>query len=211
MGAREGIFKVWKRHLYALEMPFVLKKAVFQLNILLLYAYYICMTRSEFEQMAVQLRTEVLNIGTAFFGNHEDAEDAAQETMIQLWGYCEHIDSGRNVRALAIRIAKNCCVSMHRRRQTETRDITQLSNLKSQIQEVSPQEHLEATDAQRMIEQVIALLKPRERQLFEMRQLEGLSNDDISRETGIPKTSVTAMLSTARKKVFEELTKRMKQ
>jgi len=62
-----------------------------------------------------------------------------------------------------------------------------------------------------MIEQAIALLKPRERQLFEMRQLEGLSNDDISRETGIPKTSVTAMLSTARKKVFEELTKRMKQ
>ena len=61
------------------------------------------------------------------------------------------------------------------------------------------------------MEETIALLKPRERQLFEMRQLEGLSNDDISQETGIPKASVKAMVSIARKKVLQELTKRLKQ
>ena len=114
--------------------------------------------------MASQLRKEMLTIGMAFFGNREDAEDVAQEGLVKLWSYCEHIDTERNVKALAVRGAKNCCVSIHR-----------------------------------------------QRQLFEMRQLEGLSNDDITRQTGIPKNSVAVMVSAARKKVFQELTKRLKQ
>ena len=70
---------------------------------------------------------------------------------------------------------------------------------------------MEANDTQRMLEEALDLLKPRERQLFEMRQLEGLSVDEISTETGIPKPSITAMVSAARKKVFTELKRRMKQ
>ena len=169
------------------------------------------MTRSEFEQMAAQLRTEVLNIGTAFFGNRDDAEDAAQETMLQLWRYCEHIDSGRNIRALAIRVAKNCCVSLYRQGKRVEMHQSQIASLHAQNKEVTPQDQLEATDAQRMIEQTIALLKPRERQLFEMRQIESLSVEEVSEQTGIPKPSVIAMVSAARKKVFTELTRRMKQ
>ena len=75
----------------------------------------------------------------------------------------------------------------------------------------SPQEQLEAEDARRMMEETVALLKPRERQLFEMRQMEGLSTSEIAAETGIPQASVAAMVSAARKKVFNELTKRLRQ
>lgn len=76
------------------------------------------MTRSEFEQIAAQLRQKVLKTGLDFFGNREDAEDAAQDTMVQLWRYLEHIDAGRNVEALAVRVAKNCCVSIYRKRKS---------------------------------------------------------------------------------------------
>ena len=37
-----------------------------------------------------------------------------------------------------------------------------------------------------------------------------LSTEQISEQTGIPKASVTAMVSAARKKVFTELKRRMK-
>ena len=59
------------------------------------------MTRSEFEHIAAQLRQRVLKVGLDFFSNKEDAEDVAQETMVQLWRYLEHIDAERNVEALA--------------------------------------------------------------------------------------------------------------
>jgi len=164
------------------------------------------MTRSEFEHIAAQLRQKVLKVGLQFFGSQEDAEDAAQETMVQLWRYCEQIDASRNIESLAVRVAKNCCVSMYRRNRPAP-----ISSLYGGEFGSSPQEILEAKDTQQMLEEALDLLKPRERQLFEMRQLEGLSVDEISTETGIPKPSIIAMVSAARKKVFSELKRRMKQ
>lgn len=179
---------------------------IYQLNISPFAAYYRCMTRSEFEHIAATLRQKVLKVGLLFFGSQDDAEDAAQETMVQLWRYCEQIDASRNIEALAIRVAKNCCVSMYRRNRP-----TPSLSLYGRERGSSPQEILEAKDTERMLEEALDLLKPRERQLFEMRQLEGLSVDEISSETGIPKLSITAMVSAARKKVFIELKRRMKQ
>jgi RNA polymerase sigma factor (sigma-70 family) len=167
------------------------------------------MTRQEFEHIAAQLRQKVLRISTQFFASHQDAEDAAQESMIQLWRYCEQIDASRNIEALAVRVAKNCCVSMYRR-QRHTADIDQ-QTLKNATNDASPQEQLEAKDTQRMLNEALSLLKPRERELFDMRAAMGLSNDEISSQTGIPKTSIAPMVSEARKKVMAELIKRMKQ
>ena len=167
------------------------------------------MTRQEFEHIAAQLRQKVLNVSTQFFASRQDAEDAAQEAMVQLWRYCEQIDASRNIDALAVRVAKNCCVSMYRRQQ-HTADIDQQA-IKAPTTEASPQQQLEAKDTQRMLNEALSLLKPRERELFDMRAVMGLSNDEISSQTGIPKTSIAPMVSEARKKVMTELIKRMKQ
>ena len=167
------------------------------------------MTRQEFEHIAAQLRQKVLNVSTQFFASRQDAEDAAQESMIQLWRYCEQIDVSRSIEALAVRVAKNCCVSMYRR-QRHTADIDQ-QTLRCVANEASPQQQLEAKDTQRMLNEALSLLKPRERELFDMRAVMGLSNDEISSQTGIPKTSIAPMVSEARKKVMAELLKRMKQ
>ena len=173
------------------------------------------MTQSEFEHIAPQLRSQMLKVALDFFGSQDDAEDVAQDAMVQLWRYCEQIDSRRNVSGLAIRVAKNCCVSLYRKRQNNqtTKRLTDISPrvLHQKDTSDSPQELLEAEDTQRMMNEVVSLLKPRERQLFEMRQTEELSTEEISEQTGIPKTSVAVMISTARKKVFTELTRRMKQ
>ena len=163
------------------------------------------MTRTEFEHIAAQLRQRVLKVGLDFFGNQEDAEDAAQETMVQLWRYCEHIDAERNVEALAVKMAKNCCISMYRKRHhAESGDevFDSLQNHASTSVDSDPQAQLEAEDMQRMLDAAMARLNPRERQLFEMRHAEDLSTDEIAQQTGIPKASVAAMVSTARRKVI---------
>ena len=169
------------------------------------------MTQSEFEHIAQELRLQMLKVALDFFGSQDDAEDVAQDAMVQLWRYCEHIDAERNVEALAVKVAKNCCVSMYRRQQRQANVVNiDQQTLKQQESSNSPQERLEALDTQRMMDEVVALLKPRERQLFKMRQAEGLSTEEIAKQTGIPKASVAVMLSTARKKVLTELKRRMK-
>ena len=168
------------------------------------------MTRSEFEHIAPQLRQRVLKVCLDFWRSHDDAEDAAQETMLQLWRYLEHIDAERNVEALAVRVAKNCCMSMYRKKQPQQPHPRPLSDGRGECTP-SPQEQLEAQDTHRMLSEALDLLKPRERQLFEMRAVMGFSTEEVSKQTGISKLSVTAMVSAARKKVFTELKRRMKQ
>lgn len=150
----------------------------------------------------------MLQTALDFFGRQDDAEDVTQDAMLQLWRYCEQIDGCRNVAGLAVRVAKNCCVSHHRRQRTEA-DYEALNH--SAGEDYSPQQLLEADEAQRMIDEVLARLKPRERELFEMRRIEGLSTKQIAEQTGISERSVSAMVSAARKKVFTDLIKRMKQ
>lgn len=169
------------------------------------------MTRSEFEHIAQQLRAQMLKVALDFFDSKDDAEDVTQDAMIQLWRYCEQIDGSRNVSGLAVRVAKNCCVSHYRRQRQETNYKSQTLKLKLPIETELPQDQLEAEDTQRMMTEVMALLKPRERELFEMRRVEGLSTKQISEQTGIPTKSISAMVSGARMKVFLELKKRMKQ
>ncbi len=158
------------------------------------------MTRSEFEHIAAQLRQKVLKVCLGFWRSREDAEDAAQEAMLLLWRYLEHIDAERNVEALAVRVAKNVCVSLYRKRhQNMDVDIQTLQQFEA---DDSPQALLEAEDIQRMMTEAMEQLKPRERQLFEMRHTNDLSTEEIAAQTGIPKASVAAMVSAARRKVI---------
>jgi len=167
------------------------------------------MDKSTFEQTAARLRPLILRIGRDFFGSADDAEDVAQETLLQLWRYCEQLDEGRNVEALAIRVAKNCCVNLKRRqhltlvRETESMGETKLSP------HLSPHEEVEREEAIKALDKAIGQLQPRERQLFEMRQMEGLSSEEIAQQTGIAKASVQSMVAMARKKVFNEMKRRM--
>lgn len=156
----------------------------------------------------------MLKVALDFFGNRNDAEDVTQDAMLQLWRYCEQIDGSRNVSGLAVRVAKNCCVSHYRKQQVGQRfngSDTGQTILHKPDTSGSPQEQLEAEETRRLMTEVMSLLKPRERELFELRRVDGLTTREISEQTGIPERSVSAMVSKARWKVLFELKKRMKQ
>ena len=171
------------------------------------------MTRSEFEQMAPQLRAEMLKVALDFLGNRNDAEDVAQDAMLQLWSYCKRIDGSRNGSGLAVRVAKSCCVSYYRKLRVKQR-FSNMDGGRAMLRVAdssgSPQERMEAEDTRQLMTELMALLNPRERELFEMRRICGLSTREISEQTGIPTTSVSSMVTAARTKLFVELQKRLR-
>jgi len=167
------------------------------------------MTQVEFEHIAIELRPSMWKVGMDFFGSTDDAEDVAQEALVQLWQYAEKLDAGRNIGGLAIRIAKHCCVDMQRKRRGNIVELMPAHEREIGA-DASPHEHLEQTEAADLLKQLIEGLNPRERELFEMRQLDGLSNDKIAERTGIPKASIQVMVSRARKKIFDELQRKLK-
>ena len=167
------------------------------------------MDRTTFEQTAARLRPLILRIGRDYFGSADDAEDVAQETLLRLWRYCQQLDEGRNIEVLAAKVAKCCCVDMQRREHIQVVREGDEGPVQMPSLAPSPHEELEQKEGVAALDEAISQLKPRERQLFEMRQQEGLSTEEIAQQTGIPKTSVQSMIAMARKKVFDEMKRRM--
>lgn len=168
------------------------------------------MTRKEFEHIAPELRDVMLSVGRNFFGNDADAEDIAQEGMVSMLRYLECMDADKKHHGLAVRIAKHCCMDIVRKRKRAT--VVSIEDITPPNRDVSssPHEELEAKEIRRAMTEAIDCLKPSERRLFELRQLEGSTLDEIAEQTGIAKPSIKSMLSAARKKVFNELKEKTK-
>jgi RNA polymerase sigma factor (sigma-70 family) len=149
----------------------------------------------------------MVKVGRDFFGNQMDAEDVAQEALLRLWKYCERLNADRNLEALAVKVAKNVCVDLYKSRNTYEDEIT--SDIASPPSQSADAE-LHAKEVQQKIDEAIERLNPRERDLLKARQLEGKSAEEISEQTGIPKSSVKSMISTARKKLKMDLQKHLK-
>lgn len=157
----------------------------------------------DFQHIATALRPALVQVGMDFFASADDAEDVAQEGLVRLWEFYRRMDTEpRNVRALAIRIAKNVCVDMHRHRHGEL--FSPLDDTERNV-DVSPQEILERREASQRLHQAMEHLDHRERELLEMRIFQDLTADEIVQRTGIQKPSVLAMISMAKRKLINLL------
>ena len=168
------------------------------------------MTQEEFEHIAPALRELMLSVGRSFFGNDDDAEDVAQEGLVALLRYIDKMESGVLHDALAIRVAKHCCMDIVRKRKSRlfvSNKMDEKTAPPGRDVDISPHEVLEVKELHEAVNKAVQHLKPSERRLFEMRQIEGLELDDIAKQTNIPKPSIKSIVSAARKKVFEEIKK----
>jgi RNA polymerase sigma factor (sigma-70 family) len=168
------------------------------------------MTQEEFEHIAPALRELMLSVGHSFFGNDDDAEDVAQEGLVALLRFIDRMESGVRHDALAIRVAKHCCMDIVRKRKSGLFVSGKMNTMTAPSDRdvgASPHEFLEAKELHEAVNRAVQHLKPSERRLFEMRQIEGLELDDIAKQTSIAKSSIKSIVSAARKKVFEEIKK----
>ena len=163
------------------------------------------MSPKEFENIVPVLRPLMVKVGRDFFGNDADADDVAQEGLIRLWRYCERLSAERNMEALAVKVAKNICVEIYRKRTTKTISLT--DRLESNEASDDADANIVAGETQQKIDEAMERLSPRERELLRKRHIEGHTADEIATETGIPKPSVKSMISMARKKMIKELQK----
>lgn len=159
---------------------------------------------SAFEQIAKELRPCLVGIGLNFFGDADKAEDVAQEVLLRLWLLRERIDFTVPVRPLAVRMAKNVCISMWRHDSHTSPEATG-KDIADTVT-VSPPE-MEDSDNTRLLHCAMEGLTAAERRLMRLRNEEGLDIQQISAITGIAPRSVSVMLSRARHKILNMLKK----
>ena len=145
-------------------------------------------------------------LGTLFYliGNMEDAKDALQETFLKCWRKQEQLDSIENLKAWVFRIALNTGrdirkTAWKRRRQSLAEDANMYSTTDK------PDADLERAEQVNQLSQAVMRLRPKEQEVFLLRQNGNLTYEEISQATGIPlgtvKTRMRAAISQLRKSV----------
>ena len=155
------------------------------------------MTQTEFEHTLLGMRPKLMRIATDFFHNEENAEDIVQEVYVRMlkrsW------QQGDDLENLLVRATKNLCVSVWRRQ--KLRETEQLEGIPEPEAHHMADTSLIQQERRESLEVAILRLPPSEQRLIRMKG-DDLSLDEISTQTGIPKRTISVMLSTARKKLL---------
>lgn len=127
-----------------------------------------------------------------------EVDDIVQESLITLWELdCRGYEI-KNIEALAKKIVKTICVE-HYRKQKIT--IVDLNDYKL-ISASRATDTLEDSDNEIILADILNHLTPTERLYIQLRNLQGLSLDEIVEATGKPKNSIKVTLSNARLKLL---------
>ena len=64
------------------------------------------------------LRRRLNRLASGWLHNDDDASDVLQEAFVRLWTSYRHVDEPREVEALSIRVVRNACADMLRKKQS---------------------------------------------------------------------------------------------
>lgn len=151
--------------------------------------------------MATCTRQELWHIGHRFFGDEDTAEDVAQETLMRLWSMHDRVGE-IDFRPLATRIAKNVCISMWRHRQASSS--VRLDSV-TLADSHGTGTRMEETENEQRLQAAIDSLQRMEARIFRMWSEQGMDIQQIAAVTGAKPRTVSSMLSTARRKIYQQL------
>ncbi len=165
----------------------------------------IVMTRQEFDIFSEGVRAKLLAVARSSgrFGNTggDDAEDIVQEALTTLWKMSESGYPIRDAEALAVKITKTTCVAHYRRRRLRQQP------LRGDAYEggVPATAGTDLDDCLEIRRRMYAVLTDTQRTCLDLRNVDGMSLDEIAALTGKPKDSVKSTISAARRRMLEEL------
>ncbi len=161
------------------------------------------MEQSEFEQMAQQWRQRAYETGVAFGVTADEAEDIAQDTLLKLWAMRHELERYRSVESLAVVVARNLTIDLHRSRRTVRLDDAPIH---LSVSDKMADSDVISQEEERWLKERLSQLPPRQHTVLVMRQVEHRSYEEIASLLGITPSSAKVLLSRARKWLLEQCT-----
>ena len=160
-----------------------------------------------FDQLMICAQRKVFATAWRFLGNEEDARDATQETFLRMHKYLHRFRPEQDFHGWLYRITINVCRDAARRRRPrdesfssleEAHDSDALVDLKMGA---TAEESIMRAEQLEMIRRALATLPEKERAALILRDMQGLSTEEVARALGSSPATVRSQISTARAKV----------
>ncbi len=145
-------------------------------------------------------RGEVQRVALRLVGNHEDAEDIAQETFVRAWSglalFRGEVRFGAWLLGITVHLSRDLYRRRGRRPETEAAALLETTHADASG---GPSEVGVRREQQRLVEAAITALPERLRTVLVLRTLEGHGYDEIGRITGVRPATARTRLVEARK------------
>ncbi len=149
------------------------------------------------------LKDRMYRLALRITGNPAEAEDALQEVWIKLWKQGDHLLQIQNLEAWCVRVTKNHCIDKVRNKKPEVREWTEAVEPVSWDQ--NPERKAEQQDTLRLIRDAIGRLPEKLQLVMHLRDIEGLTYQEIEEALEMPMSQVKVNLFRARQQVRAQL------
>jgi len=155
----------------------------------------------QFLQHTSILQDKIFRFCLRLLGNYEDSQDVVQDVMEKLWKQKDSLEQYNNLEAFSIKAAKNICLNKvkHEKMKAKKLEATGYEETTDRQNDYDNKEMSE------IIKQLIKHLPEKQKMAIHLRDVEGMSFEEISEALELEVTSVRMNLSRARKTIKEQL------
>ena len=149
-----------------------------------------------------QMRTEL--VSTLFFvlGNHEDAQDVAQEVFLKCWRTRETLTDVKNLRAWIFRVSLNAAKDLQRNAwRRRAKMLGDAAPPEAEGKVATPSDLLENKETLERLRRALHELRPEEKEVFLLRQNGDLTYEEIAVMRRTPVGTVKTQMRSALQKL----------
>lgn len=162
--------------------------------------------RAAFDQIMISYQRKVVSTAWRMLGNEEDARDAAQEAFLRVYRYLNRFRQGEDFGGWLHGIVVNVCRDIARKRNRNHWFASYESKQEAgELAEIESDDDVEAaaikSQERAIIARALDTLSVKERQALVLRDLEGLTTEEVARMLGSSQTTVRSQISSARSKI----------
>jgi len=162
--------------------------------------------QSAFEQLVLEHQNKVYSLAFRMVNDREEAADLAQEAFLKAWQGLPAFQGESSFATWIYRLTTNLCIDYIRRqkRRQEVQPVASLDDPDSGLGEPAdwkqdPQHHVERQELHRALARALQQLPDYQRQILVMRELSGLSYQEIGQALDLDLGTVKSRIARARK------------
>lgn len=157
------------------------------------------MNHHDFKTQILPMKNRLFRFALGIVGQTAEAEDVVQEVFIKLWNNRQQLENITNVEAWCITATKN--LSIDKLRSKHQRMVPMSAGFDLHDHSATPYEEAVTHDVFDQVRALINRLPEKQRDIMQLRDIEGMSYQEIADTLNVPMDQVKVYLFRARKAV----------
>ncbi|MEL7122393.1 MAG: sigma-70 family RNA polymerase sigma factor [Bacteroidota bacterium] len=150
-------------------------------------------------------KNKLFRFAVSLLKDENEAEDVVQEVVIKLWKHRDRLDQINNLEAWSMKLTKNLSLDKMRSKHRRNESLDAAYSLSAK--QKNPEQQLELNDTVQRLKSWMYKLPEKQRLVFQLRDIEGLSYNEISELLDMSLNQVKTNLFRARQAAKKYLIK----